>query len=237
MNKIWAILEEIPDIINISPPPSDVERADDSRSCAIYRPDIIDITDYEQHASTTRFDLSNITTRSDYFDSDYFTCNRLMFVSERMRGVMALDPAEAKFIDVDASRSPRVLGLMNYQIMEPCLALDVFVPPTIAETRRSLAASAAAELANRQPPSGGIKVRDDLPVHDLFYEGTVRCLMCSDAFALRVLRSTCDGMCFADPGHMYGSNMRFRTLRGIEEDLGWDEKTLLPITRLVEAAD
>ena len=237
MNKIWAVLEEIPDVINIVSPFSDADQDNDSRSCDIYRPDIINIADYEQNASTTRFDLSNITSRSDYFDSDYFTWNELIFVSERMRGVMALDPSEARFIDIDASRSPRVLGLMNYQIMEPCLALDVFVPPTIAETMRSLAASAAAELANRLPPSGGIKVRDDVPVHDLFYESTVRCLMCSDAFALRVLRSTCDGMYFADPGHMYGSNMRFRTLRGIEEDLGWDEKTLLPITRLVEAAD
>ena len=44
-------------------------------------------------------------------------------------------------------------------------------------------------------------------------------------------------MSYADDLFSYVRSHHPRSLRGIEEDLGWDEKTLLPITRLVEAAD
>ena len=238
MKKIWAIIESSPEFIDITPPSTRAQTSGPFNACGPDRPKLIDRAENGLRDDIVKYDLSNIVPGSDYFDSDHFTWNGIIFVSERMRQVMALDPAEVRYIDVDTSRSPPVLGVLNYQIMQCRQSLDVTAPPTDEEIDRSLAASAAAEAANLPLPSGGVTIREDItPPYDLFYESTVRCLMCSDAFALRVLRSTCTGMSFADPGHMYGSNIRFRTLRGIEEELGWDEKTRQTTVRLVEVAD
>ena len=77
------------------------------------------------------------------------------------------------------------------------------------------------------------------PKHELFYDRFFyNHLFCTEAFALRVLEAGCAGVSFIDPSRLeFGVNRRYRTLRGIEEDIGWDEVNRIEITKLVEVIE
>lgn len=173
--------------------------------------------------------------RVSSFNLDYFQWGGAIFVSKHMRQVMALDSAEVRFFEIDDSQSAPLPRSMNYQLMEPDVVEDVsdpensdyemaqFLPgtPPVPDLKRSLAL---------RP--------DAAPTHDLFFDGFfTKVLLCTDAFASRVLKAGCTGVTFADPNNPRGEwRNRYRTLQGIEEVIGWDENHA-DITQLVQAID
>jgi len=239
MKKIWAVREAIPTIIKLDPPTADCGLIGQILCRILNAAEIRSAEDCGGRERATPFPIAKIVFKLDDFDWDFFTCEGRMFVSERMRQVMALDPAEVRFFDVDASESPPEPRAMNYQIMEPAVAEDVTDRSmTDEEWKRYAADQIAAEEAGVPPPTNGVKIRPDAsPTHELFYDRPPGQLFCTDAFALRVLNSDCIDMCFPVPSHMYGANVRYRTLQGIEEYVDWDEENNEPILRLVEAID
>ena len=239
MKRIWAVREAIPTIIRLDPPTANLPIIG-QWFCRILNPGPVQSAgDCGGRERPTPFPIAKILIKHDWFDFDFFTCEGSMFVSERMRQAMALDPAEVRYFDVDASASPPEVQSMNYQIMEPTMSEEVAdLSMTDEEWARYVADHVAAEEAGVPPPTHGVKILENAsPAHDLFYDKAQAELYCTDAFALRVLNSGCIDMCFPVPSHMHGANVRYRTLQGIEEYVGWDEEKNEPILQLVETLD
>lgn len=167
------------------------------------------------------------------FDKDFFRWCGSMFVSERMRDVMALGRSEARFFEVDASRSAPLPRSKNYQIMQPDKTEDVSDPEkSVYEMTR---------FTRRQPLTPAyirrIALRPDAaPKHDLFFDRFFSTeLFCTDAFASRVLKGGCTGARFIDPNTFGEEDGLRRTARGIEKVVDWVDGT--EVTELVEAID
>jgi hypothetical protein len=81
-----------------------------------------------------------------------------------------------------------------------------------------------------------IAIRADFePVHALFHDRFFFDVLCTDDFAVRVLKAGCTGMRFFDPAQLsMAMPMRFRTLQGIEEEGDWDPVRKIEHTKLVE---
>jgi hypothetical protein len=153
------------------------------------------------------------------FNVDFFEWCGSAFVSERMRRVMALDPAEARFLTVDDSKSAPLPRSKNYQIMEPEAPERVLdLGKTEYQMRPFLPDQPFVPFL-----TGRTTLRQDAaPKHDLFYDSFLtKELFCTDALALRVLEAGCTGLKFMDPNSRGDRNL-FRTLRGIEESIGQD---------------
>lgn len=239
MKKIWAVRDAIPTVMRLDPPTADLGLVGQLFCRILNGAELKLAEDCGGRERTKPFPVAKIAIKIAEFDWDFFTCEGRMFVSERMRQVMALDPTDVRYFDVDATTSPAAVRSMNYQIMEPTVSEAVVDPSvTKAEWARYVADSIAAEEAGVPAPTNGVKIRKGAaPAHDLFYDAPHGRLFCTDAFALRVLKAGIIDMCFPVPSHMHGANVRYRTLQGIEEYVGWDEEANEPILRLVETLD
>ncbi|HYD36173.1 MAG TPA: hypothetical protein VEA60_01080, partial [Allosphingosinicella sp.] len=92
-------------------------------------------------------------------------------------------------------------------------------------------------LASLIPASNAIDV-NATPRHRLFHdEQFIGSRFCTDELAMAVLRAGCTGVRFFDPRHSDSSApMRFRTLRGVEQEGDWDPVNKIEHTTVVEAA-
>lgn len=165
------------------------------------------------------------------FDKDFFKWCGSMLVSERMREVMALDASEARFFEVDASRSAPLPRSKNYQIMQPEITEDVSDPErSDYEMSRimpdlPLTPTYVRRIAFRAGAA---------PKHNLFFDRFFsEKLFCTEAFASRVLKAGCTGATFTDPSSLAGEDRFYRTARGVEKVVDWVRE----ITELVEAID
>lgn len=165
------------------------------------------------------------------FDTDCFMWESRTFVSERMRRAMALEPSAVQFFDVDASQSAPVPRSMNYKIMVIPITEDISDPSKSNYMSCDLPGGAKSMINVQR-----IAVRADFePVHNLFHDRFFHEAFCTDEFAVRVLKAGCTGMRFFDPAQLsIGMAMRFRTLRGVEEEGEWDSVRNIEHTRLVE---
>jgi hypothetical protein len=166
------------------------------------------------------------------FQTDCFTWESRTFVSERMRNVMALGPDVIQYFDVDASESAPLPRSMNYKIM--------VIPVTEEASDPEGSSSTNEELTEYEKVMGEvtrISVRPDFtPVHQLFHDKDTLEPFCTDEFALRLLKSGCTGVRFFVPRRLnLAEPMRFRTLKGIEEEGEWDPVLKIENTRVVEA--
>ena len=156
-------------------------------------------------------------TRED-FGEDCFRLGKFMFVSEEMRRVMALGPSDIQYFDVDSSQSAPLPRSKRYQLMHVPVAEDVTDP-------------ARSDYQFRHRPDGdelwgtpdAVAFRPDAePAHELFYDRFFKIALCTDEFALRVLRAGCTGMRFLDPTQLNHTGRYHRTLRGVEKTDEWD---------------
>jgi hypothetical protein len=156
------------------------------------------------------------------FDDDCFQLGKYTFVSEKMRRAMALGPSDIQYFDVDSRQSRPLLRSKHYQIMHVPVAAEVTDPER-------------SEYTLRHRPDGvelwgapdTVAFRPDAePAHELFYDRFFKIALCTEEFALRVLRAGCTGMRFLDPIHLNGAGTYHRTLRGVEEAGVWVGKTL-----------
>ena len=148
---------------------------------------------------------------------DYLSLHRYMFVSEDLRDAMALGPRDVQYLPVDASFSAPLPRSKNYMIMHALAA------ETISEPDESFYLNQIAADALEKPMAPGrIAIRHGAdPKHDIFRDSFFSAfIFCTDSLAVRVLEKQCSGVRFVDPEHM-DDPMRFRSLRGIEEER-WD---------------
>jgi hypothetical protein len=149
------------------------------------------------------------------FELDLFIWGHLTLVSQRLREAMALDKTTVQYSPVDASSSTDLVRSKNYQIME-IVASEHFLD----------AERFVRENGDAEGPIGSLKIVDKLNItHELFRDRFIVALIyCTDALALRVLTATCTGVLFVDPlQYTIGVGRCFRTLRGIEELVDWDD--------------
>jgi hypothetical protein len=167
-------------------------------------------------------------TRED-FDEDCFQLGKFMFVSEEMRRVMALGPADIQYFDVDSSGSTPSLRSKRYQLMHIPVAEDVTDPER-------------SDYTFRHRPEGNelwgvpdaVAFRPDAaPAHEIFYDRFFKIALCTDEFALRVLQAGCTGMRFLDPTRLTYAGHCYRSLRGVEKDNEWDPVRKISYTRLI----
>jgi hypothetical protein len=148
------------------------------------------------------------------FDVDFLQWGGAMLVSERMRDAMALDPSEVRFLEIDDSRSAPLPRSKKYQIMEPEVAENV----SDREATPYKMEQFEPDMPDVPCMSGHLVLRADAaPVHDLFYDAFfTKQVLCTDAFAVRVLEAGCTGMRFRRPSTKEDHRLYLRTLRGIE---------------------
>jgi hypothetical protein len=165
------------------------------------------------------------------FDIDCFMFESRTFVSERMRDAMALEPSAVQFFDVDASRSAPVPRSMNYKIMVVPVAEDVSDLSKSSFMTTELPGGVTLPMNVQR-----IAVRPDFqPVHELFHDRFFAEAFCTDQLAVRVLKAGCTGVRFFDPAQLsLAMPMRFRTLRGIEEEGEWDPVRKVELTKVVQ---
>jgi hypothetical protein len=172
-----------------------------------------------------------LTMRREDFEDDYFTWGGCMFVSQKLRNVMALDASVVEFFEVDDSNSAALPRSKNYQMMLPLLEDDA---SDRARSRygwqmiRPRGYPGSVERRRIRPKKGDvppyvyhIAIRPEFePDCDLFYDSFFAdTLFCTDALALRVLEAGCAGMSFVHPsGYRKGRPRVRRTLDGVEED-------------------
>jgi hypothetical protein len=164
------------------------------------------------------------------FGFDYFA-NALSFVSEKMRHAMALGPSDIQYFDVDSSKCAPLARSKNYRTMHVPVTEDV------SDLKNS-------DYFCRHHPDGSLEImspiipafrEDAQPVHEIFADRLFKTVYCTDDFALRVLRAGCSGVYFMHPSRDYTQPIRrFRTLRGIEEIIGWDSARKIPRTNLIQ---
>ena len=224
MNKVWKFTPRVPTEIGLDRLVS---------SCAV----LFDPRHWQRGASVGQLqsDIPDVQLRLtlENFRVDCFSWESWIFVSERLRSVMALDAADIQFFDVDASGSAALPRSMHYKIMNIPVTEDIsdpsksdYISPEMypgGPTGRML--SFAERIAIRS---------DVVPSHELFHDQFFGELFCTDALALRLLQFGCTGVRFVDPSHMTGNRVRFRTLRGVEEEQEWISTKKIQHTELVE---
>jgi hypothetical protein len=217
MNEIWLLEAQFE---------TDMRFATyDGENSAIDVTHFVDLSDGEDpdvaigifggHMGEQVTESATLVLRLEDFDVDYFTWGGPMFVSERMRDAMALDPSEVRYIDVDDSQSAPLPRAKKYKIMEPLIYKDLMDPQKSVYNKSSI------------PPPGEfgphevyklVARADVAPTRDLFYDKFFATFVfCSDRLAQRVLSAGCTGMDFTDPrGYGLVDVKRRRTLHGVE---------------------
>jgi hypothetical protein len=172
---------------------------------------------------------SRIEFTIEDFSDDCFRLGKFMFVSEKMRRVMALGPADIQYFDVDSSQSAPLPRSKRYQLMHVPVVEDVTDPDR-------------SDYKFRHRPEGdelwgapdAVAFRPDAePAHEIFYDRFFKIALCTDEFALRVLRAGCTGMRFLDPAQLNGAGSCHRTLRGVEKTDEWDPVRMVSYTKLL----
>ena len=157
------------------------------------------------------------------FDLDCFSRNGFTFVSEKMRHAMALGPSDIQYFEVDASESAPLPRSKHYMTMHVPVTEDV------ADLQNS-----DYLIEHHSDGSQGVGTLfslvfriDARPAHEIFHERSFKHIYCTDEIALRVLQAGCSGAFFVDPSRWSGGgNLRFRSLRGLEEVVEWDSKVM-----------
>lgn len=214
MDRIWEFAPWIPD---------NIEPAELAENCRFINSDILfeaGMTPGEKRK--TAFPTAMLELRISDFALDCFSWEAHILVSERLRRVMDLPEEIVDFYPVDASASSATPRSMNYMIM------------SVAVTDRV----SNAEILNPfiySPQS--IDIHAD-PKYPLFRdEQYIGSMFCTDAFAINILEHSCTGVRFIAPeSRDFIRPMRFRTLRGLEEETGWDDDERKP-SRLIEPAE
>jgi hypothetical protein len=234
MNYIWRLSTKFSTYLHLAAPTEDCETPITVTHNA-YKNTIKDFNlgIYGGHIGDRPSPAAELIMAREDFDDDYFTWGGCMFVSERMRQVMALDFSEVRFFEVDASQSAPLPRSKSYQIMEPLVTEDVSDPENSEYDKESITPD------NQFGPSQVecVAIRPDAaPVHDLFYDGFfASILLCTDQFAMRILKAGCTGVAFVDPrGTGEGRGVLYRTLRGVERFVGWDKLNYVDETELIQ---
>ena len=173
---------------------------------------------------------AKLTLTLEDFERDCFCWNDLIFVSEKMRNVMALGPSDIQYFDVDASESAPLPRSKNYQTMHVPVTEDV------SDLKNS-------DYLCHHHPDGSTTAEspytlafcpDAQPAHEIFYDRSFKAIFCTDELVLRVLRAGCTGAVFFDPSHCFGTPaLRIRTLRGVEEFVKWDPSKNILRTKII----
>jgi hypothetical protein len=164
---------------------------------------------------------------------DCFMWESWIFVSERLRNTMALQARAIQYFDIDASGSAPLARSMHYKIMNIPFTEDVSEPARsdfmLPEMYPGGPTGRLSKFARK------IFVRSDAkPRHQLFHDHFFGEPFCTDELALKILRAGCTGVRFLDPTQMIGDRIKFRTLRGVEEEAEWDAAAKAPKSDLVE---
>jgi hypothetical protein len=233
MNSFWCPQVSLESTNRLYPTGTDCSKPSEAVYCEILNSDeVFAAATYRGKERATPIPVAQLRLTLEEFDADYFGWGPHYFASERLIEAMALDSSAARFFEVDASQSAPLPRSKNYRLMEVAVTEDVADPEkSDYEMRRPrpdlpLSPSHFRHYAFRP---------DAAPKHGLFYDSFFRSVFCTEAFALRVLKSGCTGMEFNDPNNPQQGRYFSRTLRGIEEYIDWDPVNGVSITEVVQA--
>jgi hypothetical protein len=180
------------------------------------RPDAHEIA--PSNFSTARLELTLENFSLDcFYWVDCRSLHPYMFVSEALRDAMALDSRDVQYLTVNTRLSAPLPRSKNYMVMHPPAIEAISEPDKSIYLNKYIADALEKPMA-----PGRIAVRHDAdPKHDIFRDRFFSAfIFCTDSLAVRVLQRQCSGVRFVDPEHL-DDPMRFRSLRGIEEER-WD---------------
>ncbi|WP_286711890.1 hypothetical protein [Sphingomonas sp. 67-41] len=183
----------------------------------------------------TPFPIPRLALTLKYFAIDCFMWNSFTLISEKMRGALEGVGAEVEYFPVDSTLSAPVPRSQNYMVMSVPVTEGISSGYSEIDPRVLAAMDPQfhefGELFGREPLiSSYAEVK-----HQIFHiQGHLGREYCTDNLAVHVLRAGCTGVRFFDPEHSdIGHPMRFRTLRGIEEEGEWDSINNIERTRIV----
>lgn len=184
----------------------------------------------------TPFPVPQLELTLPHFTVDCFLWNSFTLVSEKMRQAFTAAGAEVEYFPVDSSTSAPLPQSQNYMVMSVPVTEDISFGNSEIDPRVLAAMDPQfhefGKLFGREPLISSYAET----MHQIFHiEGHLGSILCTDNLALCVLRAGCTGVRFLDPEHSdIGRPMRFRTLRGIEEEGEWDKANKVERTTLVE---
>lgn len=171
-----------------------------------------------QNFSPDDLPIAHLELAIEQFSLDCFCWEAYILVSQDLRKVIALDPPGVQYFPVDASLSAPLPRSKNYMIMRIPASEDM------SDLDRSDYHYTKARGLEGVVFWNSIAIKRDFePKNKIFRDHFFdNFLFCTDKFAVSILRSRCTGMRFYDFGRYrhrrFGSNARFRSLRGLEEE-------------------
>jgi hypothetical protein len=178
----------------------------------------------------TPFPVAQLKLMLPSFSVDCFVWEAYTLVSERLRAAMALPENDVEYFPVDASSSAAVPRAMNYMVM------SVSVVDRVPYPRRGRRFRLEGDVLDSSVPDAKAINENCRPGHRLFHdEQYIGSMFCTDDLAMAALKAGCTGVRFLDPRYspLVGP-MRFRTLRGVEEEGDWDPVRKIEHTTVVE---
>lgn len=180
------------------------------------------------------FPIARLELTIEKFSLDCFCWQAYTLVSQDLRDAMALGPRDVHYFPVDSSLSAPLPRSKNYMIMHIPVVEKVSDPDRSDYHYTSVGGSEVGTFKKVMLADRIAMRREAKPKHELFSDSFFSgYLFCTEDFAVRVLKGEYSGMRFVDPGYM-GNPMRFRSLRGIEEER-WHSQGVVSHTRLVRA--
>ena len=159
------------------------------------------------------------------FDIDVFTKDARVYVSETVRSIIDRSNSEVEFVKVSLHEKSLVPS-RPYFLMNVISVVDSFPEEgTLEEKSRS------GESQSRHG--------QDASTEDVFLcSSSPGYVYCSDRLAAELIRDGVVGFRFLDPRNCDPAGyMRVRTVRGVEREVGWDEKNAIERLEIVEALE
>ena len=182
--------------------------------------------------ATADFPVAQLQLTLEDFSLDCFSWQSYKLVSQKLRDAMALGSQSVQYLPVDASLSVPLPKSKNYMIIHVPIIEDVSDVDQSDYMGRNTPGDPNKWISARE-----IAIRQDAdPKHELFHDSFFYGhILCTEALAVRVLRSGCTGVRFLDLKHFsVPEPIWFRTLRGIEEER-WDHEQEKNLTKLIRA--
>ena len=129
MPRLWVVRESIPDFVTVNWQFEERETVAQSFCTVDNAMDVMLAGFLVCRNPLLGMPTLKINFESKTFDWDFFTWHNLVFVSEHMREVMAIDPADVRFHEIDYLHSPQTPRRMKYQVMELMTELSVVDGP------------------------------------------------------------------------------------------------------------
>lgn len=173
---------------------------------------------------------ADITISLDGYAPDLMHIEGILFASKRLRSSIDQPAHVVEYLDVLPDKLAPSARAADYKM------IHILASESAIDVEQSTFEMKSWRVNDPQPQFAKIVMKKSLiPKTEMFRDRFgITYEFCTDALAMRVLRSGCTGIRFFDPASLHqGNTVRWRTLRGVEMKI-WNPDLDDFVTTLVE---